>query len=263
MGSTYNSFLYNTSLYNSVAVVPPPIPPDPGDPVPVREIYNRVAWDLLEDYQLRLGVLTDQEFLDYLEEAILEFCQQTGMVKKIFTQTISAGQSQYIIPDDLLQVQNCFVGGVYINQTNLDELHNAGNPAWATESGMPQQWFEDGLPASRAQLYPIPDYTGDPILAPQPPFGDYGSFHPEQGNFTCVGGSGPNPIALTLDDFIPSVIPNSFTPYLVYRIEWRVFSQDGETKDIQRAIYCNSRWQEGLALGASIMMEAMAENAKK
>ncbi len=262
MGATYNSFLYNTTLYNAETFVPPPIPPEPGDPIPVRDIYNRVTYDLLEDLELRLGVLTDQQFLDYLEEAILEFCQQGQAIKKIFTQMVMNAQSQYLIPDDILQVQNCFIGGVYIEQVSLDELQN-GEYEWAKKSGMPLSWFEDGLPAGTAQLVPIPDYTGDVILAPQPPFGDYGSFHPEQGNFTCVGGSGPNPIALTLDDFIPSVIPNSFTPYLVYRIEWRVFSQDGESKDLQRAIYCNARWQEGIALIQAIMTEGMLDNAKK
>ena len=229
--------------------------------VTVREIYDRICWDLLEDYALILGILTDAQFLDYLEEAILEFAQQTQMVKRIFTQMVLNAQPQYIIPDDILQVQYGFIGGVWIERTSLDELQN-GEFQWARQSGYPKAWFEDGLPTSRSQLFPIPDYTGTTIVAAQPPFGDYGNFHTDQRNYTVVGGTGPNPIALTLDDNIPDVVPASFTPYLIYRIEWRVFSLDGEAHDSQRAVYCLARWNEGIALAQAIMMEAVSDNAK-
>jgi len=216
---------------------------------------------LLEDFKLVLGILTDQQFLDYLEEAILEFAQQVGMVKKIFTQTVMNAQPVYIIPDDILQVQYGFIGGVFIERTSLDELQN-GEFEWAKQSGYPTAWLEDGLPTSRAQLFPIPDYTGTIIHAPRAPFGDYGSFHTDQRNYTVVGSSGPNPIALTLDSNIPPEVPASFTPYLVYRILYRVLNLDGEAHDSQRSAYCLARWNEGIALAQSIMLEAVSDNAK-
>ncbi len=259
----YNTILWNEGTYNTPEAPPPPPPPPPvpGLIVTVREIYNEVAFVMLEDYQLVLGTFTDAQFLDYLEEAILEFAQQCGMVKHIFSQMVLNAQAVYIIPDDILQVQYGFIGGVWIERTSLDELQN-GEFQWARRSGYPTAWFEDGLPTSRAQLFPIPDYTGTTIVAPRPPFGDYGSFHTDQRNYTVVGSAGPNPIALTLDDNVPDVVPASFTPYLVFRILWRVFSLDGEAHDSQRAIYCLARWQEGIALAQSIMMEAVSDNSK-
>ncbi len=226
---------------------------------PVRDIYNRVCWDLCEDFQLQLGIVTDAEFLGYLEEAILEFCMQVGLVKKIFTQSIFLSQSQYLIPDDLLKVQAAFVGGVYIERVSLEELYNTGL-AWPNEVGPPTSWFADGLPEGTIQLVPIPDLDGTPISGPQPPFGAYGEFLPEDNNLTTVAPAGPTlPLSLTLDSDIPSEVPDSFTPYLVYRVHWRIASMDGEAKDLQRARYCDARWKEGIALGQAIMMEVIAD----
>ncbi len=261
----------NTVLINVVvgnAFAPQPAPPPPPLPVPqmvvpVRDVYNAVCFALLEDYELRLGILTDSQFIDYLEEAILEFAQQVGLIKKIYTQQTRSAQPQYIIPDDILQVQCGFINAMWIEHVSLDELQN-GEFDWAKQYGTPTAYFEDGMPTSRAQLFPIPDYTGTEIQTPQPPFGHYGTFDPGDGNFTVVGSSGPTmPIALTLDDNIPAEIPASFTPYLIYRILWRVASLDGEAKDSQRAAYCLARWNEGISLAQAIMMEAVfSDNAK-
>jgi hypothetical protein len=242
---------------------PPPVPPTPGPPqrvgLPVSEIYQRVCWDLLEDYNLVLGTVTPEQFLDALEQAILDFCQETMMVKQIFTQTIFLAQSQYIVPDDILEPQACFVGGVFLQPTTLEELNN-GEYQWARQVGPPRAWFQDGLPVHMIQLFPIPDYTGTVIAGPKPPFGNYGDFFPTQRNLTIVGGAAPlnftaNP--LTLQSNLPGIIPDSFTPYLVYRVLARIFSLDGECHDSQRAIYCQSRFEEGISLGSSVMLEAI------
>lgn len=233
-------------------------PPDPDQaaPVTVQDIYQRVCWDMLEGAGLVTGVVTVGQFLDYLVESILEFCQQTGMVKKIFTQTVLNGQAEYIVPDDILQIQDNFIGGVFINRTTLEGLLNASYE-WPKEVGTPERWFEDGLPVNHVKLVPIPDYNGAAIPADQPPFGHYGGFFPEENNLTTVGSAGPRPLTLTLDDDIPSVIPKSFTAYLVYGVLYRIFSSDSESKDMQRAHYCGARWLEGIGLGQIIMQEAL------
>lgn len=227
----------------------------------VNEIYYRVAYDLLEDGNLVLGTVTPGQFLDYLEEAILEFCQQGGLCKKIYTQTILTGQQQYLVPDDILQVQNCFVGGKHIEPTTLEELQN-NEYEWAKQSGPTRSWFQDGLPESMVQVFPTPIYDGTLITPPTPtppPFGEYGEFNPTDNNLTTVGSSGPTTITPSFGGDIPEEVPDSFTPYLVYRILSRIFSQDGEAKDTQRAIYCNARWLEGMSLAQVIRGEALAE----
>lgn len=223
----------------------------------VQDLYQRLSWDFLEDAGLVLGTLTSAQFLHYLEEAVLDFCEQTSLVKKIFTQQIMLAEPQYTIPDDI-RVQACFVGGVYLDHSSIEELYNS-EYEWATKVGTPQCWFQDGLPVNKIQLFPIPDYTGTEIEGDTPPIGTYGTFAPTQRNFTAVGSANPTTLTLALIDNIPSEIPDSFTPYLLYRVMQRVFSLDGEAKDLQRSYYCEARWKEGISIAQAIMMEGMAE----
>lgn len=224
----------------------------------VQEIYQRVSWDLLENSGLVLGTVTPAQFLDYLAEAILEFCQGAGLVRKIFTQQIFMGQTQYLAPDDILLIQHCFVGGKYIDPTTLEELQNS-EYEWPKQSGPPRAWFQDGQPESEIQLFPNPIYTGTAIAGSTPPIGNYDTFAPEENNLTIVGSAGPTTIAVDLTGNIPPEVPDSFTPYLGYRVLQRIFSTDGEAKDTQRAIYCGARWQEGISLAAAIRGEALMD----
>ncbi len=226
--------------------------------VTVQSLYQRFCWDLLEDNGLVLGIVTVDQFLDFLQDAILEFCEQVGITKKIFTQTIFLSQAQYPVPDDLLLVQAAFVGGVFIDRVSLEELYNTGEP-WPNQVGQPLQWFEDGLPEGYVQLVPIPDFNGTLIAGPDN--GVYDTFAPEESNLTTVATAGPtNMRSITIDDDIPDVIPQSFTPYLLYRVHWRAATLDGEAKDLQRAKYCEARWNEGIALGQAIMLEAVNDS---
>ncbi len=218
----------------------------------VASIYTQVCIDLLENGGLTLGTVTSAQFLTYLEESVLEFCQQTGMTKKIYTQRIVAGTAQYTVPVDIMQIQCAFIGGKYLQPTSLEELQN-GEYEWANQSGSGQQWFQDGLPANTLKVFPKPDISGTAMS------GTYGTFAPTTNNITAVGPAAPTSNTLALIDNIPAQVPDSFTPYLTYRVLYRIFSTDGECQDQQRAYYCNARWQEGIGLAQSIMGEVMAE----
>lgn len=71
------------------------------------------------------------------------------------------------------------------------------------------------------------------------------------GNLSMIGPTGLNKITFVLGDVIP-VIPDSFCFYLAYGILARIFSTDGEAKDIQRAYYCQSRYTEGCSAAAAV-----------
>lgn len=224
--------------------------------VAVQSIYDRVTYDMLENGGLVLGTVTSAQFLTYLEEAVLEFCQQAGLVRKIYTQRVIAGTAQYAAPVDVMQIQCAFVGGKYIQPTSTEELQNS-EYEWSSKSGPPQSWFADGMPANQIKLFPNPDTSGTVFS------GTYGTFLPANNGLTVVGPAGPTTNTLTLLGDIPEEVPDSFTPYLTYRVLYRVFSTDGEAKDLQRAYYCDARWKEGVALAQAIMNDLLEERGSK
>ena len=63
------------------------------------------------------------------------------------------------------------------------------------------------------------------------------------GNLTMVGPTGVDAIAYTLSDPVP-VVDDEACPALSYGILAKIFSTDGEAKDLQRAYYCQARYME-------------------
>lgn len=72
------------------------------------------------------------------------------------------------------------------------------------------------------------------------------------GNLTMVGTQGLPSIAYTLDSVIPATIPTSFVPGISYGVLARIFSGDSEARDLQRAAYCQARYQEWISAGAAV-----------
>ncbi len=233
--------------------------------VSVQSIYDQVCYDLLEDSVsgpgMILGITTQQEVLDYLGQIVMDFLRQTGIIQGIFTQKVQAGVSQYLIPNTMAWTYYGFIDAKIIERVDLFSDYLLGN--WTRKPGYPKAWHQDGLPIKTAEVVPAPNWNGaDPVPTPNiPPFGNYGSFNPGDRNFTLIGSLiSPNEtwtIGQTLD-----TIPDTFTPYLSFGILSRIFSMDGEAKDNQRALYCQSRYEEGVILAKAILWELMedAEN---
>lgn len=80
----------------------------------------------------------------------------------------------------------------------------------------------------------------------------------QDGNLTMVGTEGLSSITYTLDMLVP-VLPDSFASiYIAYGILARIFSMDGESKDLQRSYYCAARYNEGINLAAAVSGQMLA-----
>ena len=130
---------------------------------------------------------------------------------------------------------------------------------WATGAQFDSAW-NNYSPAPNMALngtaWPIQTVTDttDLVFAVAPGDGTY-AFAVNiggDGNLTMVGTTGLDSITFTLDEIIP-VIPDSFAAvYLAYGILARIFSTDGEAKDLQRSYYCQSRYMEGVQAAAAV-----------
>jgi hypothetical protein len=88
-----------------------------------------------------------------------DFVQKTGMVMNIFTQLVKIGVSAYLVPQDIVRPETCFVAGAYIDHSTLQDLDDSVY-GWRRYIGQPTAWHDDGLPTKTLELVPAPNYTG-------------------------------------------------------------------------------------------------------
>jgi hypothetical protein len=217
----------------------------------VKEIYQQVCFALLENGRLTLGVCTDAQFLHSLAVVLLDFSLRTRIDKSIFNTQIQAGVSQYTVPDSIMAPGLCFAGARIIERVSEADLRR-GHHNWKNRSGPPQQWHEDDLDIKRLQLFPTPVTNGAATAD------KYGDFYPAENNLAVVGPSSPSKNVWGMGDVLDG-IPDSFTHYLIYGILEQIFTADAEHRDNQRALYCRTRFQEGVTLAAAIAKEELLE----
>lgn len=220
--------------------------------VTVQTIVTQVEFALLEDGAFVLGRITQQQVLDILGIVILDFVQRAQLFWNIFTQRQVTGTSVYTVPDNVLRADSCFVAGRLMEKVTEEDLAYGVNK-WRNVNDTPRQFHEDNLPPKSFETFPKPIATG------AVDGGTYGKFLPAENNLTIVGPAAPNQTTWAITDTLQS-IPDPFTNYLVYGILEQVFSGENELRDMQRAAYCRTRFNEGIALAIAIVNEDLYMN---
>lgn len=238
----------------------------------VQDIYQALCYALLEDNGLVLGLLTQAQFIDLCNLALIEFCKETSINLDIFTQTVGAGVSKYTIPNSTMRVDDVFLAGVYVEQSDVQALNN-NRSRWRYTLGPPTNaWHSDELPPNTIELVLTPNYDGAFLRGtafPAPPNGQYrtdflASVETAPGVFTLqtpdvhrdlttIGPQFPAAVA-ALGDPLP--FPDDIAlAYVVFGVLERVFSSDNELRDPQRALWCHAQFWEGCQLLKSIFGE--------
>lgn len=235
--------------------------------VTIQSIVNQIAYDLLEPTVggpgFTTGLVTQQDVLDMIGIVMQDFCRQTGMTWGVFTQVLNAGVSAYLIPDQMTQVYYVFQNARIVNKIDLFSNYILGQ--WQRKPGQIKAYHEDGLPIKTLEVVPAPNWNGTnftPTAGPPPPFGAFGDFQPGNRNLSFVGNLIPSKETWGIGDTL-SGIPDSFTPYIVFGVLERIFNKDGESRDPQRALYCNARYKEGIGVARAILMDLMGESESK
>ncbi len=240
-----------------------------------RETYVQLCYDLMEPGGLQLGLVTDDEFIRLFKLVVLDFCNSTGILRRIFTQTVFAGISEYTIPDDILRVDMAFLQGNWLPRSTAGGIANAIRN-WRRALGIPLCFHEDELPIKTLELAPNPNYSGTYIPGshePDPIHGQYDSFSatvylpanptvpviqtpPEHRGLTVIGPWYPSDI--TMDCEIEG-LPDDLFAYIIFGVLARIFGGDNELADQQRAAYCSAQFAEGLSLCKAIAGECDEE----
>jgi len=230
--------------------------------LPVTDIYNQFCYDVAEDYGngagpgLSLGLLTFQQWIDLLNEVLVDFMKRTGLVKQIYTQEIVQGQNQYTVPDTMALVEAAYVGGVYLEQSTTEDLY-CRFKNWKVFQDVPQAWHDDSIPIKTVELAPVPSFSS-PAFTPQS--GDWavtiGVTLTPAGiarGLTLVGTLLPTTLT-ALGQSLP--IPDEFALTAInYGVLARVYSGDNELADPDKAAFCLQEYENMVALGAAIASE--------
>jgi hypothetical protein len=239
--------------------------------VTVQDIFDLFCFDLWEDNGLQLGIVSFQQFIDALNLAILDFCREGCLGFLIYTMSVFAGEADYVVPDQLMRVDEAFLGGVLLEMSRSSSLFT-GARNWRTQTGTPQRWHLDELPTKTVELAPLPDLDSNFVPGPNepaPPHAQTGSWNiindlgqveePDvHGALTLVGPTMPTPVA-ALNDPIP-LVPDDFAlAYLNFGVLKWIYSGDSELKDLTRAEWARAQFEEGVAILKAINGEQALE----
>jgi hypothetical protein len=231
----------------------------------IYDLFTQFTYDICEEGSLQLGIVTQQEFLDILNLVLLDMAQKTALIKTVDTQSVFAGVSQYTVPEEILDVEDVFVAGKQMPMVDRQAL-NSTIRNWRNEMGFPRFVHEDGLPVKTVEVVPTPIFNGLYITGgsePNPPHAQaafdvtvLGSvYRPDQSRgLTLVGSEKPDVVATVSQDL--ALLPADIVlAYALFGVEARVFSGDNELKDAGKAMYCASRYTEGLNLLRAVLQE--------
>lgn len=262
----------------------------------VQSIYDDVCNALLEPAGLQLEILTVDDFLGIFAEVIQEWCQATGLVKKLFAKPVSASVAAVSIPDEAIDVQQVYCAEKYLGRNTALELDLLAQD-WRAASGPPRSWHEDRLSPKTLELNPVPTLAGN-VVAVGGGGGFYGTISDLSGSDWSAIGSGsfygvvsvvsgpdtweaPHAVFGTISDLQSSIgnallvaavkppqkayelaslvehVPDSFSQYLKYGVLAKIFGVDGELRDELRQRYCSARFSEGVNLAKAISEEVL------
>ena len=242
--------------------------------VTVQQILQTCLWDLCEDNGLQLGLVTFQQFIDMLNLTILDIAKRTGMLQRIYTQTVQSGIGTYGIPDDLLDIQSVWLAGRYLPPSTQSEL-NGLIRGWRKVLGVPRYFYTDGLGLKSIGLAPAPNYNGEYIVGPNepsPPHATYGDFsalcqvganqvtlNPVQHRgLSIIGTRKPVTQVTALGDPIPLLPDDVALQALPFGVLERIFSSDSELLDAQRSAFCHANFAEAVNVFRAITGEPAA-----
>jgi hypothetical protein len=210
----------------------------------VSTVYNDVVNTLLENSGFgTLGIMSNSDFFNILNDVLGDFLLKTGCITGFFTISSIAGTASYGEPNAAMDVHSVSYNNVYLSRTSTWYLDNYASqwPALTANHGNPERWFEDDMPPKTIQLEPIPNTSGVTI----------------QLIATAQPVTYPSSLATVM-----TFIPDTATSYVKYGVLAKIFSGDTEYKDDQRAQYCQQKYLEGVQYFAYLVTEVGMEQRR-
>lgn len=182
------------------------------------------------DGGLTWSLWTQTEVLSYLNQRIVRFIMETGMLQT--RTTVAATEAAVDLPGDKIDLRRvAWDSGSSVSVLTRTDAwaQDHGQLGWYGLSGTPFAYIEEPLDPLTIQLVNAPSVNGTvDMLYVQAP--------------TAIAGGCVN---------LP--IPAFMTPYIKYGVMSDMLMKQGEANDPQRASYCENRFREGVELVKLLM----------
>ncbi len=261
----------------------------------VQDLYLDCADTLLEPLGLTLGLVTDAQFIQYFRSVMEEFLS-CGLYKAIALTGQISGTVRYIVPDWLSDVEAAFSDGAVLFR-DMESGIAQSTRNWQSITAQPRSWRQDKQFMYQIEIYPKPSIpnTTNPnpsnfgIVAAWVPGGNLAQTNAFVGTMTQAGQVatftspgvffGAQPLntfsrtnlamvgrlgLMTENVNLASPIEHLTDDWvwvLKYGILAKIFDSDSENRDVLRARYCRSRFDEGVMLARMIMDEEVDQAA--
>lgn len=186
------------------------------------------------------GMWTQAQVLSYLNNVLQDFLNRTGIVSAIDFITGVPGQSEYDLPQDMIDLRRIawragLSGTGYVELCLVDTFQlDENNDDWPNDQEqVPQNYLLNLLASLTVRVEPTPNDQGEAEIT-----------------ITTLG-----PTATGAG--VRLSIPDDWTPYIMFGVLEQMFGKVGEASDPQRAAYCHQRYEEGVEL-ARLMASGVA-----
>jgi hypothetical protein len=257
----------------------------------IQNVHDAVCQVMLEPNGFTLGLVTEEQFLQLYVETITEFLGRSGLFKGIAVIPQQYGIGIYTLPDWMLGPEAAFTDGLAIGRDPESQLA-AVDQRWQSRVGTPRSWRQDKLLQNQAAIFPAPTVENDNlpqpgnygIVAAWVPGGNLSEIQAfigtmvqanqtatftspgvvfanltgntlnqfSRGNLSILGILGLFSADVALGNPVES-LTDDWVHFLKYGILKRIFDSDSECRDVMRARYCETRFEEGIALARAIM----------
>jgi hypothetical protein len=175
---------------------------------------------------------TEAEVLGYLNQRIVRFLMETGLIQVRTTRAVANGISEVSLPTDKIDLRRVAwdTGSSISSLTRIDTIAlDYGTVGWQSGTGTPYAYVEEPLDPLTIQLVSTPSASGTVDL---------------------IYVQAPSAIGSTC---VPIPLPSFLTPYVKYGVMADMFMKQGEANDPERAEYCESRFKEGVEASRSFL----------
>ena len=197
-----------------------------------KEILDEIQYHMLEpviDGGLTWQFRPSGEVLRYLRERVSQFLNATDLIKTRGTILLTAGQAEYDLDPTLAALQRVYKDGSLSRETawSLDKWQ----PTWENDqAGAPHSFVESTN--RKVRLVPAPSTGGSASYV-------YVSTTPTEGGGAFL--------------FQALRIPATFAWGIKYGVMADMLRREGEGNDPARAAYCETRFQDSVALARMLM----------
>lgn len=198
------------------------------------EVLTEVTTGVIEDPSFSSGLWSLAEVLSYFNLRQQRFLKATRVTAAVAIVPWTPGQPEHDLPVDWIDTVcarwHSFVEETWvpIPQSDSFELDHI-TPETALTVNPPQGFRTSDLETLRIALGPAPTAPGELEIV-----------------YVAL--------AVTLDGTgIPCAVPDALVPYLKYGVLADMLSKEGRGQDLLRARYCEQRFEEGIAIAASLI----------